>query len=51
MGGTGLKGLAERLAAAGGTLHSGADGRRGFRVTAELPLGADELADAEELTR
>ncbi|MFG2889357.1 histidine kinase [Streptomyces sp. NPDC048248] len=51
VGGTGLKGLAERLAVAGGTLHSGADGRRGFRVTAELPLGADELADAEELTR
>ncbi|WP_407553416.1 histidine kinase [Streptomyces sp. Pv4-95] len=51
VGGTGLKGLAERLSVAGGTLHSGADGRRGFRVTAELPLGADELADAEELTR
>ncbi|MET9859963.1 sensor histidine kinase [Streptomyces smyrnaeus] len=39
--GTGLKGLAERLAAAGGTLDSGADGRRGFRVVAELPQDAE----------
>ncbi|WP_053924859.1 sensor histidine kinase [Streptomyces chattanoogensis] len=51
VGGTGLKGLAERLAAAGGTLHSGPDGRRGFRVTAELPVGTGDMADAEELTR
>ncbi|QHC21347.1 sensor histidine kinase [Streptomyces sp. GS7] len=51
VGGTGLKGLAERLAAAGGTLRSGPDGRRGFRVTAELPVGAGDMADAEELTR
>ncbi|MER6052607.1 sensor histidine kinase [Streptomyces sp. NPDC001793] len=51
VGGTGLKGLAERLAAAGGTLRSGPDGRRGFRVTAELPVGAGDLADAEELSR
>jgi two-component system sensor histidine kinase DesK len=50
-GGTGLKGLAERLAAAGGTLESGTDGRRGFRVTAELPLGTGELADMEGTTR
>ncbi|MFJ9408329.1 histidine kinase [Streptomyces sp. NPDC101393] len=50
-GGTGLKGLAERLAAAGGTLESGPDGRRGFRVTAELPLDSGELADTEGLTR
>ncbi|MEU4843806.1 histidine kinase [Streptomyces gilvosporeus] len=51
LGGTGLKGLTERLAAAGGTLHSGPDGRRGFRVTAELPVGTGDMADAEELTR
>nr|WP_229852085.1 histidine kinase [Streptomyces albospinus] len=51
VGGTGLKGLAERLAAAGGTLRSGPDGRRGFRVSAELPVGAGDVADAEELTR
>ncbi|TJZ56101.1 sensor histidine kinase [Streptomyces piniterrae] len=44
-GGSGLKGLAERLAAAGGTLHSGPDGRRGFRVIAELPVNSGELAD------
>ncbi|MFG2830526.1 sensor histidine kinase [Streptomyces sp. NPDC048434] len=51
VGGTGLRGLAERLAAAGGTLHSGPDGRRGFRVTAELPVGAGDMADVEEMTR
>ncbi|MEU9119366.1 histidine kinase [Streptomyces sp. NPDC048506] len=51
VGGTGLKGLAERLAAAGGTLRSGPDGRRGFRVTAELPVGTGDRADTEELTR
>ncbi|QTZ91673.1 sensor histidine kinase [Streptomyces auratus] len=47
VGGTGLKGLTERLAAAGGTLHSGPDGRRGFRVTAELPVGTGDMAGAE----
>ncbi|GCD46248.1 two-component sensor histidine kinase [Streptomyces paromomycinus] len=41
-GGTGLKGLTERLAAAGGTLDTGPDGRRGFRLVAELPLGGEE---------
>ncbi|WP_030991075.1 histidine kinase [Streptomyces sp. NRRL S-1813] len=51
VGGTGLRGLAERLAAAGGTLRSGPDGRRGFRVTAELPVGTGDMADVEELTR
>ncbi|WP_405486217.1 sensor histidine kinase [Streptomyces sp. NBC_00096] len=40
--GSGLTGLTERLAAAGGTLVSGpAPGRRGFRVTAELPVDED----------
>ncbi|MEU5546053.1 histidine kinase [Streptomyces sioyaensis] len=47
VGGTGLKGLTERLAAAGGTLHSGPDGWRGFRVTAELPVGTGDMAGAE----
>ncbi|WP_432145982.1 sensor histidine kinase [Streptomyces sp. bgisy084] len=51
VGGTGLKGLTERLAAAGGTLHSGADGRHGFRVMAELPVGTGDEADTEEWTR
>ncbi|MDQ1038978.1 two-component system sensor histidine kinase DesK [Streptomyces sp. V3I8] len=36
--GTGLKGLAERLAAAGGALGAGAGTRGGFVVTAELPV-------------
>ncbi|MFF1381007.1 histidine kinase [Streptomyces sp. NPDC058308] len=35
--GSGLKGLAERLAAAGGSLTSGPAPRSGFRVTAVLP--------------
>ncbi|WP_433856084.1 sensor histidine kinase [Streptomyces kronopolitis] len=48
VGGTGLKGLTERLAAAGGTLRSGPDGRRGFRVTAELPVDTGDMADARE---
>lgn len=43
-GGTGLKGLAERLGAAGGTLDGGPDGRRGFRVVAELPAEPDQDA-------
>ncbi|WP_435241080.1 sensor histidine kinase [Streptomyces cucumeris] len=42
-GGTGLKGLAERLSAAGGALAAGPDGRRGFRLAAELPV--DETVD------
>ncbi|MFH8405933.1 sensor histidine kinase [Streptomyces sp. NPDC018019] len=41
-GGTGLKGLTERLATAGGTLDWGADGRRGFRLVVELPVGGEE---------
>lgn len=36
--GSGLKGLAERLAAAGGSLESGPAPCGGFRVTAELPV-------------
>ncbi|MGC5562604.1 sensor histidine kinase [Streptomyces sp. FR-108] len=37
IGGTGLKGLTERLAAAGGSLEAGPGVRGGFVVTAELP--------------
>ncbi|MFF4268445.1 sensor histidine kinase [Streptomyces sp. NPDC001536] len=36
--GTGLKGLAERVAAAGGRLEAGPGPRGGFVVTAELPV-------------
>ncbi|MEU0369176.1 sensor histidine kinase [Streptomyces sp. NPDC006283] len=39
-GGSGLRGLAERLGAAGGTLESGPVPDGGFRVTAELPVTA-----------
>jgi two-component system sensor histidine kinase DesK len=38
IGGTGLKGLAERLAAAGGSLEAGPGPRGGFVVRAELPV-------------
>lgn len=37
IGGTGLKGLTERLASAGGSLNAGPSPRGGFTVTAELP--------------
>ncbi|MEW2492061.1 sensor histidine kinase [Streptomyces nodosus] len=37
VGGTGLKGLTERLATAGGSLHAAPSPRGGFTVTAELP--------------
>ncbi|TXS45054.1 sensor histidine kinase [Streptomyces sp. uw30] len=49
VGGTGLKGLAERLSAAGGTLTAGPGPRNGFVVTAELPaeLESRELAVEE----
>ncbi|MFI0779011.1 sensor histidine kinase [Streptomyces sp. NPDC021212] len=50
IGGTGLKGLAERLAAAGGSLESGPDGRRGFRLVAELPVDT-EAEDPMETTK
>lgn len=38
IGGTGLKGLTERLAAAGGSLDAGPGPRGGFQVAAELPV-------------
>ncbi|MFC8824395.1 sensor histidine kinase [Streptomyces sp. NPDC057137] len=42
--GTGLKGLTERLAVAGGSLEAGPAGRGGFQVTAVLPV--DPTTDA-----
>ncbi|MCQ4207212.1 sensor histidine kinase [Streptomyces longispororuber] len=42
IGGTGLKGLTERLATAGGSLKAGPGLRGGFTVTAELPVGERE---------
>ncbi|MGW7696418.1 sensor histidine kinase [Streptomyces asiaticus] len=47
IGGTGLKGLAERLSAAGGALESGPAGRRGFRLVAELPVDTEDVVEAE----
>ncbi|MGW3120930.1 sensor histidine kinase [Streptomyces sp. NPDC001107] len=44
IGGTGLKGLTERLAAAGGSLRAGRSPRGGFTVTAELPVEADDVS-------
>ncbi len=46
IGGTGLKGLTERLAAAGGSLTAGPSPRGGFTVTAELPVDAADLASS-----
>ncbi|MEV6052175.1 sensor histidine kinase [Streptomyces sp. NPDC052107] len=46
IGGTGLKGLTERLAAAGGSLTAGPSPRGGFTVTAELPVESAEFAEA-----
>ncbi|EDY61197.1 two-component sensor kinase [Streptomyces sviceus ATCC 29083] len=48
IGGTGLKGLAERLAAAGGWLETGPAPRGGFLVRAELPVESEEPAGPEE---
>ncbi|WP_329248597.1 sensor histidine kinase [Streptomyces sp. NBC_01478] len=44
IGGTGLKGLTERLATAGGSLRAGPSPRGGFTVTAELPVEQADLA-------
>ncbi|MEW2284425.1 histidine kinase [Streptomyces sp. NPDC047841] len=48
IGGTGLQGLTERLAAAGGSLTAGPAPRGGFTVTADLPVSG-ELAVLGEL--
>ncbi|MFF4499518.1 sensor histidine kinase [Streptomyces sp. NPDC001401] len=45
IGGTGLKGLTERLAAAGGSLRAGPSPRGGFTVTAELPVEAGDACE------
>lgn len=42
--GSGLRGLTERLAAAGGSLEAGPAPGKGFRVVAELPLEEDRTA-------
>ncbi|WP_330457572.1 sensor histidine kinase [Streptomyces sp. NBC_00820] len=47
IGGTGLTGLTERLAAAGGSLTAGPSARLGFTVTAELPLDVTEMTTLE----
>ncbi|MEU6014366.1 histidine kinase [Streptomyces sp. NPDC047515] len=52
IGGTGLTGLTERLAAAGGFLEAGPGPERGFVLTAELPVdgpGETDPADATAL--
>jgi two-component system sensor histidine kinase DesK len=46
IGGTGLTGLTERLAAAGGSLTAGRSARGGFTGTAEHPVEPAELAAA-----
>ncbi|MGW0419107.1 sensor histidine kinase [Streptomyces sp. NPDC003015] len=48
IGGTGLKGLTERLAAAGGWLEAGPGPRGGFVVRAELPVESVEPVRADE---
>ncbi|GAA2453184.1 sensor histidine kinase [Streptomyces mauvecolor] len=50
IGGTGLKGLTERLAAAGGSLTAGPAPRNGFQVSAELPVDPADAALDDELT-
>ncbi|MFF3642031.1 sensor histidine kinase [Streptomyces sp. NPDC002564] len=48
--GSGLKGLAERLATAGGSLTSGPAPRTGFRVTAVLPVAEIDPAPSDTST-
>ncbi|WP_326595162.1 sensor histidine kinase [Streptomyces brevispora] len=50
IGGTGLKGLSERLAAAGGSLEAGPGPEGGFVVTAELPADALVEPDGNPVT-
>ncbi|MFF1644149.1 sensor histidine kinase [Streptomyces sp. NPDC058240] len=47
IGGTGLKGLTERLAAAGGSLEAGQGPEAGFVVTAELPADVPGEPDGD----
>lgn len=48
IGGTGLKGLTERLAAAGGSLTAGPGPDGGFVVAAELPVDTRDAVDAAD---
>jgi two-component system sensor histidine kinase DesK len=48
LGGTGLKGLTERLGAAGGSLTAGPGTRGGFAVAAELPVEPTESVGTVE---
>lgn len=48
--GSGLQGLRERVAAAGGTLESGPAPQGGFRVTAELPVETPGPHEGEPTT-
>ncbi|WP_329618332.1 histidine kinase [Streptomyces brevispora] len=50
IGGTGLRGLTERLAAAGGSLEAGPGPGGGFVVTAELPADALVEPDGNPVT-
>ncbi|MBZ9644535.1 sensor histidine kinase [Streptomyces sp. PSKA30] len=50
IGRTGLKGLTERLSAAGGSLQAGPGAHGGFTVTAELPVVTEELTPTEGVT-
>jgi len=50
IGGTGLKGLTERLTAAGGSLRAGPSPRGGFTVTAELPVEGQLPTEPAELS-
>lgn len=50
IGGTGLKGLTERLTAAGGSLRAGPSPRGGFTVTAELPVESADLEPSAAAT-
>ncbi|MEW2397091.1 sensor histidine kinase [Streptomyces sp. NPDC046862] len=50
-GGTGLKGLTERLSAAGGSLEAGPGARAGFVVRAELPVEPADLVRVEDAAR
>jgi two-component system sensor histidine kinase DesK len=49
IGGTGLKGLTERLATAGGSLRAGPSPRGGFTVTAELPVEGELSPESAQL--
>ncbi|MFJ8824867.1 histidine kinase [Streptomyces sp. NPDC102467] len=49
VGGTGIKGLTERLATAGGSLDAGPGARGGFVVRAELPVGERDSAPGAAL--